>query len=126
MKTIRLPGTLAVLLAVAAAIVPATGGAAPARPADVNPLAGLNFYVDHTSPSWLEWEHLTRSRQQGKADLIWKIAREPKAVWVGRFTSPNFNVKVRRIIDGAQSQGVSESAPLNAHVNENRPNSRPA
>ena len=41
-----------------------------------------------------------------KADLIWKIAREPKAIWVGRFTRPNFNVKVRRIIDGAQEQGA--------------------
>ena len=93
------------MLLVAGALVPAAGASAPARPADANPLAGLNFYVDHESPSWLEWEHLTRSGQRAKADLIWKIAREPKAVWVGRFTSPNFNVKVRRILDGAQSQG---------------------
>ena len=104
MNSIRLAGFVAVLL-VLGALVPATGGSAPTRPADANPLAGLNFYVDHGSPSWLEWEHLTRSGQGAKADLIWKIAREPKAVWVGRFTSPNFNVKVRRILDGAQSQG---------------------
>ena len=104
MNSIRLAGFVAVLL-VLGALVPATGGSAPTRPADANPLAGLNFYVDHTSPSWLEWQHLTRSGQGAKADLIWKIAREPKAVWVGRFTRPNFNVKVRRILDGAQSQG---------------------
>jgi endoglucanase len=104
MNSIRLAGFMAVLL-VLGALVPATGGSAPTRPADANPLAGLNFYVDHESPSWLEWQHLTRSGQGAKADLIWKIAREPKAVWVGRFTRPNFNVKVRRILDGAQSQG---------------------
>jgi endoglucanase len=103
MNSIRLVSVLALLL-VLGALVPAAGGSAPARPADSNPLAGLQFYVDHESPSWLEWEHLTRSGQHQKADLIWKIAREPKAVWVGRFTSPNFNVKVRRILDGAQSQ----------------------
>ena len=94
------------LLLVLGALVPATGGSATGRAADSNPLAGLQFYVDHESPSWLEWQHLTRSGQRQKADLIWKIAREPKAVWVGRFTSPNFNVKVRRIFDGAQEQGA--------------------
>jgi endoglucanase len=105
MNLIRLVSVLAVLLVVGA-LVPATGGSAPGPPADSNPLAGLQFYVDHESPSWLEWEHLKRSGQQQKADLIWKIAREPKAVWVGRFTSPNFQVKVRRILDGAQAQGA--------------------
>jgi endoglucanase len=104
MNSIRLAGFVAVLLALGA-LVPATGGSAPTRPADANPLAGLNFYVDHESPSWLEWQRLSRSGQSAKADLIWKIAREPKSVWVGRFTSPNFNVKVSRILDGAQAQG---------------------
>jgi endoglucanase len=104
MNSIRLATALAVMV-VATALVPAAVGSAPARPSDTNPLAGLSFYVDHESPSWLEWQHLTRSGQRGKADLIWKIAREPKAVWVGRFTRPNFQVKVRRIFDTAQSQG---------------------
>jgi endoglucanase len=89
-----------------AAVVPAAESSPPARSSDVNPLAGLRFYVDQESPSWLEWEHLTRSGQGAKADLIWKIAREPKAVWVGRFTSPNFEVKVRRIFDAAHDQGA--------------------
>jgi endoglucanase len=105
LNSLRLVGVLALLL-VLGALVPATGGSASGRPADTNPLAGLQFYVDHGSPSWLEWGHLTRSGQRQKADLIWKIAREPKAVWVGRFTSPNFRVKVRRIFDGAHEQGA--------------------
>ena len=58
MTFIRLASALSVLL-VAGALVPAAGASAPARPADTNPLAGLTFYVDHESPSWLEWEHLT-------------------------------------------------------------------
>jgi endoglucanase len=97
---------LAIVAAGVAALAPAAGGSQPAHSSDVNPLAGLSLYVDQGSPSWLEWEHLKRSGQGGKADLIWKIAREPKAVWVGRFTSPNFRVKVGRIFDSADAQGA--------------------
>ena len=100
----RAASALAVVAMALAAVVPAAGSSRPARSSDVNPLAGLRFYVDRESPSWLEWEHLKRSGQSEKADLIWKIAREPKAVWVGRFTSPNFRVKIRRILDGAAAQ----------------------
>ena len=104
MNALRLAAALAMLL-LAGGLVPATGGSAPARSADTNPLAGLNFYVDQESPSMESWRYLQHSGQRAKADLIWKIAREPKAVWVGRFTSPNFRVKVRRIFDAAHSQG---------------------
>ena len=75
-------------------------------PASPNPLAGLPLYVDHGSPSWLQWQSYRRSGQTHKADLIWKIAREPKNIWVGRFTRPNFDVKVRRIFDSARAQGA--------------------
>ena len=51
-----------------------------------------------------EWRHLERIGQHGKADLIWKIASQPKALWLGRFTRPNFSVKVRRLIDPAREQ----------------------
>jgi endoglucanase len=72
---------------------------------DANPLAGIQLFVDQDSPSWHQWQAYTRAGEQRKAALIWKIAREPKASWVGRFTSPNFQVKVRRIIDSAEQQG---------------------
>jgi len=82
------------------------GVSAPAQTGDENPLAGLSFYVDQDSSSMEQWRSLQRSGQRSKADLVWKIAREPKAVWVGRFTSPNFHVKVRRIFDNAHAQGA--------------------
>jgi endoglucanase len=82
------------------------GAAAPAQTGGDNPLAGLRFYNDPDSPSMNEWRHLMQTGQRDEADLIWKIASEPKAVWVGRFTQPNFEVKVRRIFDAAHAQGA--------------------
>jgi endoglucanase len=96
---------LPVLLLVFAAVMAGGGASAPAQ-GDQNPLAGLRFYVDQDSPSMEQYRALRRSGQGQKADLIWKIAREPKAVWVGRFTSPNFHVKVRRIFASASQQGA--------------------
>jgi hypothetical protein len=64
------------------------GGQASGRPAqssDPNPLAGVRFYVDADTPAWEQWRAYERSGQQDKADLIWKIAREPRALWLGRF-----------------------------------------
>ena len=49
--------------------------------------------VDHQSPSWHQWRVYRRSGQRQKAALIWKIAREPKALWLGRFTRPHFNAE---------------------------------
>jgi endoglucanase len=53
-----------------------------------------------------QWHAFSNSGQTAEADLIWKIAREPKNVWLGRFTAPNFHVKVRRIFDAAADQGA--------------------
>jgi endoglucanase len=95
-------------LALGAAALGAVSGGAPGARAQsaANPLAGLRFYVDHESPSWQQWQTYRRAGKTGKADLIWKIAREPKALWLGRFTSPNFRVKVRRLIDPARAEGA--------------------
>jgi endoglucanase len=80
--------------------------ATPAQAAQANPLAGLKLFVDRDSPSWRQWELYEHSGQKEKANLIWKIAREPKAAWLGRFTRPNFHVKVRRLIDPAVRDGA--------------------
>ena len=82
------------------------GSSAPAQAPTDNPLAGLRFYVDPDSPSMHQWRAYKRRGQEGKAALIWRIAREPKNIWVGRFTSPNFRVKVQRIFDAANAQGA--------------------
>ena len=84
---------------------PFGGGSAPQAQTSANPLRGLTFYVDRESPSWLQWQAYRRAGQARKAELIEKIAREPKALWLGRFTRPNFFVKVRRLIDPAQAEG---------------------
>ena len=94
--------TLVLMLLLAATSPGLARGAAPDDP---NPLEGVTFYNDHESPAWLQWEAYRRTGQTSKADLIWRIAREPRAVWVGTFTRPNFNVKIRRIIDSAKAQG---------------------
>jgi len=77
-----------------------------APPASANPLEGLKLFVDQESPSWQQWEAYRRGGDTGKAELIWKIAREPKSLWLGRFTRPNFAVKVRRLLDAAAAQGA--------------------
>ncbi len=94
------------MLVLTAAIGIGTASIAPAQSPDPNPLAGLRFYVDHDSPSWNQWRAYERAGRHSRANLVWRIAREPKAVWVGRFTKPNFHVKVRRIFDNAHAQGA--------------------
>ena len=110
----RVRASLVVLLAAVTALslsVVSSGAPPSPKPSQTsdNPLEGLTFFVDHESPSWQQWQAFERSGQRAKADLIWKIAREPKNVWLGRFTSPNFRVKVQRIFDAAHEQG---SVPL--------------
>jgi hypothetical protein len=94
------------MLLLTAAIGIGTASIAPAQSPDQNPLAGLRFYVDHDSPSWNQWRAYERAGRDSRANMVGRIAREPKAVWVGRFTKPNFHVKVRRIFENAHAQGA--------------------
>jgi endoglucanase len=82
------------------------GGSAPAQSSESNPLTGVKLYVDRDSPSWQQWQAYERAGETAKANLIWRIAREPRAMWLGRFTRPNFHVKVRRLIDAAVAEGA--------------------
>ena len=97
----RIP--LALLLVLAATLVASTP---PATAQSGNPLAGVRLFVDHQSPSWHQWRVYRHRGQRHKAALIWKIAREPRALWLGRFTRPNFKHKVRRRIRAARRQGA--------------------
>jgi endoglucanase len=77
-----------------------------ADPQSPNPLLGTKFYVDQDSPSWQQWRAYRRAGKTAKAALVAKIATEPRNLWLGRFTRPNFEIKVRRLIDAAKSQGA--------------------
>ena len=68
-----------------------------------NPLEGLTLYSDPEAPAMGSWRHLQRQGRTGQADLIWKIAREPRAVWSGA-SRGRASTKVRRIIDSAKAQ----------------------
>jgi endoglucanase len=96
------------LLALLLLLVAAAAAVAPARAAAQggNPLAGLRLFVDHDSESWHQWRSYRRRGKARKAALIWRIAREPKAIWLGRWTRPNFRVKVRRLIVAAGRQNA--------------------
>jgi len=95
-----------VLLLVLIAILLAAAPATSAQRSHANPLAGVTLFVDRDSPSWRQWEAYVRSGQMERANLIWKIAREPRALWIGRFTGPNLHTKVRRRIDAATAEGA--------------------
>jgi endoglucanase len=103
-----LPKLVLALLAAVVAIAVASdrGPSAQTPPESANPLEGMRFFVDREAPAWLQWQAYTRRGEKAKADLIWKIAREPKNLWVGRFTRPNFNFKVRGIFQRAHEDGA--------------------
>jgi endoglucanase len=98
---LRLAAALLLVSIVLLALPPASGAQGGG-----NPLAGVRLFVDHDSPSWHQWRALRRTGQRRKAALIRKIAREPKALWLGRFTRPHFRKKVRRLIVAAKRQGA--------------------
>ena len=97
----RIP--LALLLVLAGTLASSTP---PATAQSGNPLVGVRLFVDHQSPSWHQWRVYRHRGQRHKAALIWKIAREPRALWLGRFTRPHFKHKVRRRIRAARRQGA--------------------
>jgi endoglucanase len=86
---------LSLVLALIVSAVLASAEHAAAQ-SGANPLEGVGLFVDHESPSWHQWEAYRRSGQERKAALIWKIAREPKALWVGRYTPNPLHAEVRR------------------------------
>jgi endoglucanase len=99
MHKLRNPLVLMVVAVLMLGAPPSGGAQAPG-----NPLAGVRMFVDRDSPSWHQWRAYRRSGQRRKAALVWRIAREPKAIWLGRFTRPHFRKKVRRLIVGARRQ----------------------
>lgn len=102
---------LAPLATAAGCAAVALGGAGLSAPADAraatagNPLAGIELFVDRDAPAWLEWQRLQRAGETRKASLVWKIAREPGARWVGKFTRPSIERKIAPYIEQAEREG---------------------
>lgn len=78
---------------------------APIRPART-PCWASSCGSTRTHPSWHQRQANRARGDTQKAYLIWKIAREPKSSWLGRFTRPNFSIKVRRLLDAAKAQAA--------------------
>src|SRR5215217_964886 len=71
-------------------------------PAAPNPLLGQRFFVDRMEPAYLQWAKWKRAGQDGAADTIWKLAREPRFRWFGAFTRPHLQKKLRGYLDRVQ------------------------
>ena len=71
-------------------------------PVAPNPLVGTKWFVDRMEPAYTQWARWKRAGKAGDADEIWKLAREPRFRWFGRFTSPRMQKKVRGFLDRVQ------------------------
>jgi hypothetical protein len=74
-------------------------GVEPSLP---NPLLGQRFFVDRLESAYVDWAKWKRSGQTSKADTIWKLAREPRFRWFGKFTAPRMQKKIRGFLDRVQ------------------------
>src|ERR687896_220483 len=82
-----------------------------ADPAAPNPLVGTRFFVDRLEPAYTQWARWKRQGETRKADTIWRLAREPRFRWFGRFTRPRMQKKVRGFLDRVQCDQPS-AVPL--------------
>jgi len=71
-------------------------------PSSSNPLLGQRFFVDRMEPAYMQWARWKRAGQSTKASTIWKLAREPRFRWFGKFTRPRMQKKVRGYLNRVQ------------------------
>jgi endoglucanase len=111
-------GRVVLVVLLAAVLLVAGSSNSNVAEASGNPLAGVRLYVDHHSPAWHQMRVYRRSGQRRKAALIRRIAREPRALWFGRFTRPHFRKKVRRqIVRAKRRTAVPVLTVLRAEAN---------
>jgi endoglucanase len=85
-------------------------------PNSVNPLLGTFWHVpqgDH--PAWRQYRRYVRTGKRHRAELMWKIAREPKFAWFGRFTRPNMRRKMQRFFDSVPAGQVPLMTVMRHH-----------
>jgi endoglucanase len=76
-----------------------------------NPLRGQRWFVDPREPAWKSYVSYARHRRRHMAALMWRVAREPRFKWFGRWTGPNTSANIQSYIEcaGALQPG---SVPL--------------
>jgi len=74
-------------------------------PRAANPLAGQPLFVDPVEPSWKHWRSFQKRGKRHSASLMWRVAREPKFRWFGRFTH-NVRKTVHAYTARARRQGA--------------------
>ena len=57
-------------------------------PASPNPLRGLRWYVDPLEPAFRSYRTLWAHHEGHRAELMWRVAREPRFRWFGRWDNP--------------------------------------
>jgi endoglucanase len=57
-------------------------------PGSPNPLRGLRWYVDPLEPGFRSYRTLWAQRKSHRAELMWRVAREPRFRWFGRWDNP--------------------------------------
>ena len=71
-------------------------------PALPNPLLGQRFFLDRMEPAYIQWVRWKRGGQASQADTMWKLAREPRFRWFGKFTRPRMQKKIRGYLNRVQ------------------------
>jgi endoglucanase len=71
-------------------------------PSAPNPLLGQRFFLDRLEPAYIQWEKWKRQGKTTEANTIWKLAREPRFRWFGKFTAPRMQKKIRGYLDRVQ------------------------
>ena len=71
-------------------------------PAAPNPLLGQRFFLDRMEPAYMQWVRWKRAGETTRANIIWKLAREPRFRWFGKFTAPRMQKKIRGYLDRVQ------------------------
>ena len=54
-------------------------------PAAPNPLRGLRWFVDPLEPAYRSYRTLWKHHRRQQAELMWRVAREPRFRWFGRW-----------------------------------------
>jgi endoglucanase len=102
-------------------VVPPGIDARGVDPASPNPLLGQRWFVDRMEPAYTQWVRWRRAGRTEWTSTIWRLAREPRFRWFGKFTRPRMRKKVRSFLNRArcdQPGAVPQMAVMRAESDE--------